>query len=163
MWCTNCVRWVYKLEKNFTWAFNHPVPEELVFKDKTGVVRLIIEPSGVITVTRGYAWNGCSPKVCIADLLFGTPEGVVHARTERPKTYYASLVHDALYQFLTDGLPLKRRDADEIFLRLMAETGFAPRWIYWFFVRLFGWLIWGATKLKRKNRGTRTRVSELCG
>ena len=78
MYSKNSVRWLYKLEKSFTWASGHPVAEELVFKDKTGEVRLIIETNGDITVTRGYAWNGCSPKVCIFDLLFGTPEGVVH-------------------------------------------------------------------------------------
>jgi hypothetical protein len=124
-------------------------------------VRLIIDTGGDITVTRGYAWNGCSPKLCCFDILIGTPEGVVHVKTERPKTYYASLVHDALYQFLRDGLPLTRRDADEIFFRLMAESNFAPRRSYWACVRLLGWLFWGATKLKRKTCGTRQRVADL--
>jgi hypothetical protein len=161
MYSPTSVKWLYKLDESFTWASKHRVPEELIFKDKTGGVRLIIEPTGDITVTRGYAWNGCSPKGCIFDILFGTPEGVVHVRTERPKTYYASLVHDALYQFLRDGLPLTRRDADNIFFRLMAESDFAPRWIYWAFVRLFGRLVWSATKLKRKTRGERERVDDL--
>ena len=106
-------------------------PEDLIFRDKTGVVRLVIEQGGRITVTRGYAWNGCSPKICVFDLLLGTPEGVVHVRTGKPKTYYASLVHDALYQFLPDGLPLGRRHADRFFLLLLAESEFALRWLYW--------------------------------
>ena len=161
MYSKNSVRWLYKLEKSFTWVSNHRVAEELVFKDKTGVVRLIIEPTGEITVTRGYAWNGCSPKGCIFDLLFGTPEGVVHVRTEKPKTYYASLIHDALYQFLPEGLPVKRADVDGFFLRLMEESDFAPRWIYWFCVGLFGGIIWRATRAKRKNQGVRQRVADL--
>lgn len=155
------VRWLYKLEKNVTWSSGCCVDEEMVFKDKKGEVRLIIETDGEITVTRGYAWNGCSPKVYVWDLFFGTPEGVVHVRTEKVKTYYASLIHDALYQFLGDGLPLSRRDADNIFFRLMAESDFKPRWIYWLFVRVFGWLVWGATKAKRKTKGKRQNVSEL--
>ena len=157
----NSVRWVYKLERNFTWDSGQPVQEDLVFRDKTGSVRLIVEQAGRITVTRGYAWNGCSPKVCVFDMLFGTPDGVVHVRTERPKTYYASLVHDALYQYLPDGLPLKRRHADAFFFRLMEESDFGPRWVYWAFVRVFGGLVRRATRLKRKTRGSRQRVAEV--
>src|SRR5436309_14115393 len=125
------------------------------FRDKTGAVRLILRQSGRITVTRRYAWDGCSPKVCVFDILLGTPDGVVDSTTKQPKTYYASLVHDALYQFLLDGLPLKRWQADRCFLRLMAETGFAPRYVYWAAVRLFGWLFVAQHRLKRRNRGTK--------
>lgn len=161
MWSKDSVKWLYKLDENFTWASGVCVPGEMVFKDKKGAVRLIIEESGDITVTSGYAWNGCSPKFCTFDLLFGTPEGVVSKKTERPKTYYASLIHDALYQFYPDGLPFDRRQADGFFLRLLAESNFAPRNIYWFFVRVFGGLIWRATRAKRENHGTHQRVSEL--
>ncbi len=94
--CRNGVKWLYKLERNYSWESRHAVPEDYVFTDQTGVVRLIIERDGRVTVTRDYAWNGCSPKLCVWDVLFGTPDGVVHAHTGRPKTYYASLVHDAL-------------------------------------------------------------------
>lgn len=159
--CKNAVPWLYKLDRNVTWDSGHPIPEDLVFLDRTGVVRLILEAGGRITVTRGYAWNGCSPKVCAFDLLFGTPDGVVHVRTEKPKTYYASLIHDALYQFLRDGLPVTRRDADGFFLRLMTESDFAPRRLYWLAVRAFGRLVWRATKAKRRTRGERQRVAEL--
>ena len=159
--CRNSVRWLYTLERNFTWDSKHPIPEDLIFRDRTGVVRLIIEQGGRITVTRGYAWNGCSPKFCVFDFLVGPPEGVVHVRTEKPKTYYASLVHDALYQFLPDGLPLKRRHADRFFLLLLAESDFAPRWLYWGAVRLIGGLVWRATRWERGTQGTRRGVAEL--
>ena len=158
--CKNSVRWLYRLERNFAWDSKHPIPEDLIFRDKTGVVRLVIEQGGRITVTRGYAWNGCSPKFCVFDILLGPPEGVVHVRTEKPKTYYASLVHDALYQFLPDDLPLKRRHADRFFLLLLAESEFAPRRLYWGAVRLIGGLVWRATRMKRKTQGARQRVAE---
>lgn len=87
------------------------------------------------------------------------PDGVVHAGTGRPKTYYASLVHDALYQFLPDGLPLKRVDADRFFLRLMEKSEFGPRWIYWIFVRLFGGLFRRVARRIRKTRGTWQAIS----
>ena len=159
--CTNSVRWLYRLERNFTWESSHPIPDDLVFRDKTGEVRLIIDTDGRITVTEGYAWNGCSPKVCVFDFLVGTPEGVVHAGTGRRKTYFASLVHDALYQFLPEGLPYRRRDADRFFLVLLGESEFAPRWPYWAAVRLFGGFVWRATRRKRQTRGTQDLVAEL--
>jgi len=103
--CENSVRWLYVLDQHFTWESSLEIKEDVAFKDKTGVVRLVLEKGGRITVMRGYAWNGCSPKYCLFDILLGTPEGVVDSRTRRPKTFYASLVHDALYQFVPDGLP----------------------------------------------------------
>ncbi|MBI4637148.1 MAG: DUF1353 domain-containing protein [Candidatus Rokubacteria bacterium] len=125
----------------------------MAFRDRRGRVRLVVEQSGRITVMRGYSWNGCSPKFCFFDVVAGTPEGVVSTLTGRPKTYYASLVHDALYQFLRDGLPLRRRDADRFFLGLMAETRFAPRWLYWLAVRLGGWFVWYGKRRARHWRG----------
>jgi uncharacterized protein DUF1353 len=153
--CKNSEPWVYTLPDDFTWESGLPIAGDVTFKDKTGTVRLIVRRSGTITVTRRYAWDGCSPKLCVLDVLLGTPDGVVDSTTKQPKTYYASLVHDALYQFLLDGLPYKRRQADKCFLRLMAETGFVPRYLYWAAVRLFGWLFVAQHRYKRRNRGTR--------
>ena len=156
--CKDGVRWVYKLERNFAWESKLRVPEDLAFRDKDGIVRLIIEKDGRITVTRGYAWNGCSPKVCVWDLLIGTPDGVVLEKTGRPKTYYASLVHDALYQFLPDGSPIRRREVDGCFLRLCAESEFAPRYVYWAVLRLIGGIVWRATRRARNNHGIREAI-----
>ena len=87
MFCEDSVRWLYRLEENFSWESGLSISQDYAFKDKTGVVRLILESGGRITVTRDYAWNGCSPKSCFFDLLFGTPDGVVHAQTGKPKTH----------------------------------------------------------------------------
>ena len=159
--CKHSVRWVFKLETSYRWSSGYPIAEDLVFRDKTGVVRLIIERDSTITVTAGYAWDGCTPKVCIFDILIGMPDGVVYAGTGRPKAYFASLVHDALYQFLPDGLPLARRHADAFFLRLLAESEFAPRWLYWAAVRLFGGFFRHVTRVKRRTRGTAQPIAEL--
>lgn len=161
MLCRRSVSWLYRLERNYSWESGHPVAETLVFRDSAGKVRLIIEEGGRITVTRGYAWNGCSPKVCVFDILLGTPDGVVYAPTGRPKAYYASLIHDALYQFLGEGLPISRGDADGFFLLLLQESEFLPAHLYWLGVRAFGWLAWRVTKTKRGWRGTRQRLVEL--
>lgn len=157
----NCVRWLYKLTDNYSYESGLPIAEDRVFHDRDGTVRLIYEREGRITITRGYAWNGCSPKFLMFDMLLGTPEGAVHPRTEKPKTYYASMVHDALYQFRPEGLPLARRQADAIFLRLLRESDFSPRWIYWLAVRLFGGFVGIGLRMKREWKGTGESVSEL--
>ena len=159
--CRNGVDWLYRLEKSYSWKSNHPIAEDLVFRDKKGKVRLIVGKDGTITVTRGYSWDGCTPKFCVLDFLIGTPDGVVHKDTGHPKTYYASLVHDALYQFIPDGLPLGRRHADRFFLLLMAESDFSPRWVYWVAVRVFGGLFRRAMRVKRKTKGTVQPVNDL--
>jgi hypothetical protein len=161
MLCRKGVRWVYRLERNYSWESSHRLPEDFFFRDGQGKVRLIIEKEGTITVTAGYAWDGCSPKFCAFDILFGTPDGIVHAETGRPKTYYASLVHDALYQFLREAAPLTRRDADRFFLRLLKESDFLPAHLYWLVVRVLGWFVWRGTEAKRQWHGTRERVADL--
>jgi len=161
MFCRNSVRWLYRLEQNYDWESGFDIPEDRVFLDSSGRIRLILEKGGHITVLRGYAWNGCSPKVCVFDLLIGTPDGVVHMATGRPKTYYASMVHDALYQFVTENSPVSRRQADEAFLKLMLESEFLLRWVYWAAVRAFGWLVWKAKNKRRRWRGRGVSTSSL--
>ncbi len=149
------MKWVYELEADHTWASGYRVDRDWAFQDRAGVTRLILRRDGSITVTKGYAWDGCTPKVCFFDIQIGVPDGVVDARTRKPKTYYASLVHDALYQFVPDGLPFSRAQADRCFLRLMTETGFAPRCIYYVAVRLLGELFRRGGRRIRKTKGAR--------
>ena len=152
--CRDAERWLYRLEHHVTWESGHAFPSDMAFEDKEGVRWLEVTRTGTITVLSGYAWDGCTPKLCVLDLLFGTPDGVVDARTGRPKTYYASLVHDAMYQFLADGPGLARGDADRFFLRLMSATGFTFRYAYFVAVRLFGGLFRSAAKRVRGTKGT---------
>ena len=154
MFCENSVEWVYRLERSFSWESGLDFRKDWAFKDKEGKVRLILERGGRISVTRGYAWNGCSPKFCVFHILIGTPDGVVDSCTGRPKTYYASLVHDAMYQFVPVGLPLTRFEADRCFLRLMEATEFRPRLLYFWAVWLFGGIVWRAKRYMRKTEGT---------
>jgi hypothetical protein len=159
--CRNGVAWLYRVDKSFTWDSGLEIAEDRIFLDARGKVRLVIETTGRITVTRGYSWNGCSPKVCVFDLLLGTPDGVVHARTGRPKTYFASMVHDALYQFLKADSPISRQQADDCFLRLMADSDFSPRYLYWAAVRIFGPLVWRGKQVKRGWHGRSLPVAAL--
>jgi len=100
---------------------------------------LEISVDGLVTVkanTTGYAWDGCTPKVSLLNLaIVGVPDGHVDYRTMKPFTYRASMVHDALYQYL-DTIPIKKRDVDLLFLKMMGD--FKLRHVYHFFVKYFG-------------------------
>jgi len=159
--CQNSEKWVFELEQDFSWESGFTFTDDFAFKDKAGIVRLVLLRDGKVTVNKGYAWDGCSPKICIFDVLIGTPDGAVDSRTRKPKTYYASLVHDALYQFLPDGVPLTRKQADGCFLRLMTETGFAPRHLYHLAVRIFGGLFAHVGRKIRKSKGIRIPLHQL--
>lgn len=80
--------------------------------------------TGVLTINRGYAWNGAT--------------GAVNTKT----FICASLVHDALYQLIRLGLlePSARRAADRELRRIAREDGmgrFRAAYVY-AAVRLFG-------------------------
>jgi len=158
--CKNAEKWVFCIDQDFTWSSGLTITEDVAFLDLTGVRRLELRRGGEVRVLKDYAWDGCTPKFCLLDLVFGIPDGVVDSRTKKPKTYYASMVHDALYQFLSDGLPLKRRDADRCFLMLMSETGFVLRYPYYWAVRLFGGMFRRIGKWKRKTSGRMILLKE---
>ncbi len=102
---------------------------------------LEISTTGLITVKanqRGYAWDGCTPKADILNLLIvGVPDGRIDYRTGKPYTYRASMVHDALYQYL-DTIPVPKREVDLLFFRMLGD--FKLRRLYYWAVRLFGGL-----------------------
>ena len=83
----------------------------------------------------GYAWDGCTPKFNIFDLcLIGIPDGRSIVNTEKPITYYASMVHDILYQY-RDIIGITRKEADEVFLYYLGD--FQLRHLYYGAVRLY--------------------------
>jgi len=94
---------------------------------------------------RGYAWDGCSPKVKISDIYLGTPEGVLNFKTRQSKTYYASLIHDVFYQFSRDIKSfVRRKEVDREFYDILKRDLFIYARLYYFGVRLFGWIYWYA-------------------
>jgi Protein of unknown function (DUF1353) len=72
-------------------------------------------------------------------LLIGTPDGLQKSgdiRTIKDQKFYekktvfwqrahhASLVHDALYQYL-DSIPMSKKDVDNLFYDMLLESGFS--------------------------------------
>ena len=92
------------------------------FSDGSGKVWLKLD-GRTITIARGYAWDGSSPKRLVLGRWVGTPD--------YEATRMASLVHDALYQFLhVRCFPLGRKDCDRLFGRIMKARGFPLWWLY---------------------------------
>ena len=91
------------------------------------------------TYAEGYAWDGCSPKWNFLDLiLIGVPDGRSIVTTNKPITYYASLIHDILLQFRKD-IGLSRKEADKVFLHYLGD--FSLRYIYYYAVRIYGMIV----------------------
>lgn len=159
---TLAVRWIYVLERDFVHNILDHLPagwnKSYAFFDKKGKCRLEIHSNGDVRVLSNYAWDGCTPKFSILDILVGTPDGVPNERTKKPKTYYASLVHDALYQFLEINPDVSKAKADKIFLELLTRDGFAPRYLYYFAVSVFGGLSHRFTRWKRSYQGRRVEL-----
>jgi len=108
---------------------------------------LKLEEDGIVIVKgshgRGYAWDGCSPKLKIKDIYLGTLEAVLNFDTGKSKTYYASLIHDIFYQFSKDLRPLiGRKEVDKEFYTILKRDQFRFAKLYYLAVCLFGWIFW---------------------
>jgi hypothetical protein len=111
------------------WSLDHQFVAKWLEIDTDGKLKVKANESG-------YAWDGCTPKKSIFNLLIiGTPDGHIDYRTMQPFTYHASMVHDVLYQYL-DSVPVTKKQIDRLFLKMLGD--FKPRYIYYLFVRLFG-------------------------
>lgn len=104
-----------------------------------------VEGETVITVPKNYSWDGCSPKFKICGKIIGTPDGKIDPKTGKPVTYYASLIHDALYQFRKEiaknhNVSVKevRKKSDQIFLNILFDANFGLALPYYIAVRIFG-------------------------
>jgi hypothetical protein len=158
MACSNTVTWLYKLDKDYTYQTSHTWPQDMEFLDGKGIPRMRMSKDGLITVLKEYCWDGCTPKYCVMDMLLGTPEGAVHQDTGLPKTWDASLVHDALCQFKKSGVPLSQREIDLIMLDLLQMRQFSLSRVYYFFVRVFGWITQPLTYRIRDYSNNQGRV-----
>lgn len=153
------IRWVYLLREDFTYNILSHLPPNwasgFVFYDVAGHPRFELHSNGDARVLSGYAWDGCTPKWALLDLVVGVPDGVPHLCTGQPKTYYASLLHDALCQFLELNPAVPRATADRIFLELLTRDEFALRKAYYFAVLVFGRMSYMVKKRTRKYGGRR--------
>lgn len=125
--------YIYKITKNFEYQTSWQLDK--AFESKW----LAISADGLLSVKAndsGYSWDGCTPKFSILNLwIIGVPDGHINYRTMKPYTYYASMVHDALYQYL-DTVPVTKSQIDALFLEMLGD--FKLKQVYYFFVCKFG-------------------------
>ncbi|MCK9422274.1 MAG: hypothetical protein M0Q38_06735 [Bacteroidales bacterium] len=89
----------------------------------------------------GFTWDGCSPKWNVLDITWGTPDGSLDFETEKPMTYYDSIIYDALCQYKTVA-GINRNETNVIFLMILKEAGFRLWWIYADIVQLGRRYLW---------------------
>jgi len=104
---------------------------------------LLVEPTGKIVVKangKGFKWDGCTPKFNILDLfIIGTPDGIINVDTGYPKTFYASMVHDVMYQYF-DEIPIPKKKIDRLFYDMLKKEKFKLSFLYYIAVKLFAGL-----------------------
>ena len=107
---------------------------DVAFLDKSGVTWATIE-NNVLHISKGYAWDGCTPKRKIAGLWIGTPDTY--------QNVHASLVHDVLFQFsATTRFWFTFEQVNEIFYLLLQKDNFPAAWFYYKAVMTFGMPFW---------------------
>ena len=133
--------WKYRLDADYKQQLPITLPAIVRFCDENRNCWATIGADGVMSVIRGYAWDGCSPKWRIGDILIGTPDAAPDDVTGLPKTYHASLIHDVLCQFQQHpDMPFSRTQIDRIFYDLLRRDRFAQAALYYAAVRLYAWL-----------------------
>lgn len=113
------MKYKYTLERNFTYSTGIK-GKPFIGKDESDKTWVIIDRNGDVAIKAGYAWDGTT------------------LSPDFPETYYPSLVHDVLYQFLGRGMTFTRKEIDDIFLKMMQENNFKYAKIYYRAVRMFG-------------------------
>lgn len=145
--------YLYHLDNSFIFSFPESetrdlsdLPEKLTWKLKNATV-LFFPESERFSISPGYLWDGCTPKIAIFDIgVLGIPDGILSKVNHKPKLYYASLIHDVLYQMLNSEskegyrLPYSRLEIDRLFYNKMREAKFSLSRFYYRIVRLFGGL-----------------------
>ena len=108
------------------------------FCDGSGRVWATIE-EGILYVSQGYAWNGCSPKRKVLGVWIGTPDTASNV--------HASLVHDVLFQFsATKHFKLTFDQVNGLFRSLMRKDRFPLSEMYYQAVMGFGLDFWQKDK-----------------
>lgn len=83
---------------------------------------------GVLTIYKGYEWDGCTPKFRFFGKILGVPDF--------DGTYYPSLVHDFLIEYCLDH-DIKREQIDNLFEALLKKEKFKFAWLYAGVVHLY--------------------------
>lgn len=87
---------------------------------------------GICIIKSGYSWDGATPKIKLFGKWIGTSDG------KNDQLKYATMWHDVLTQY---GISSKIY-VDYLFYSDMKNVGWKYAKLYYYAVRLFGWLRW---------------------
>lgn len=125
---TSTKHYLYKLDRNY--IADIPALEGVDYRNHW--VSIV---GGTIKINKGYAWDGCSPKINVLGLFnIGVPDGAL--RCGKPFTYHASLVHDVLCQF--SDIPITKAQSVAAFNHELTNVKFPLTRLYVFAVNKFG-------------------------
>jgi len=101
----------------------------------------------------GFAWDGCTPKLKLGPLMFGTWDGHFDDERFMPQAIRAAKFHDALYQELAylSHVGFTRRHADLLFREMLSKANFVYADLYYFGVRSFGGLDYRLWSMREKQ------------
>lgn len=111
----------YKYTNDKAYRFYEPTLKDVTFTYGSDYAPIFCCNNGYCIIYNGYAWDGCT------------------LAPDFEQTKEASMAHDALYQF-GKMLGLNRKIADKWFRKLLIKNNFKYTNLYYYAVRLFGWL-----------------------
>lgn len=134
------MKYRYTLDKDFTYElpeeFQYETLGTIRYADKKNKTWLILDGK-TIKVLKGYTNDGNTFKFKVFGKVFGTPDGKVMP-DGYPQTYYASLCHDALTQFMDDERMIyTREEADKLFYHMLKECKWKWSRLYFWGVRFW--------------------------
>lgn len=99
-----------------------------------------VTANGILTIFKGYGWDGCSPKIRIGSVVLGVWDGPPDPSNKGlPLTWEASLVHDLLCQFEKHPqMFMTRKMIDDEFKKILIQKKFAKAERYYLAVRWLG-------------------------
>lgn len=125
------VKYLFTLEADF--EISHPIFENVTFMGD-----FVMIAGGKLYIKAGYSWDGNTPQFKLFGLVrIGTPNGRINPETGKPKTYYASLVHDALYQYFPKH-EISRKAIDDLYFEMLKQADFKGAGVYHKAVRALG-------------------------
>lgn len=118
------------------------IPTEYVeLQDRNGKRIVSLSESGELTVYKGYAWDGATPKWRYGPVMFGTWDGRWDHTIDKPDLWESTLIHDSLLQ-LKEYRPVEMesvewKDIDDTFLAQMQAVEFKYASLYYTCVRWY--------------------------
>lgn len=117
--------WKFRTQEDYSvdlFKYYHKFNDCTFYDTVDGVYQVVGHiKNGVLTILKGYEWDGCTPKF----KLFGKLVGVL----DFEKTKEASLVHDFLIEYKAQH-SIGRKIMDIIFDKILKDNKFKLRWVY---------------------------------